>query len=160
MTITEFLAARLDEDAQAARAATEGPWRHNPDKHHHLRGTPVFEEAVFAGPVGQDATCVAGTGETDDPQSMRDADHIARHDPEQVLRDVAAKRSVIDAYLRDKAHNEALNLNYGAWVNNNPEPYPEVQGGEKKTVPGLEMALRLVAAAYADHPDYLAEWRP
>src|SRR5687767_7508448 len=64
-----FLRARLDEDEQAARAATPGPWRHNPNKHWRKPGTSWFEEAVFAGPPGEDATCIAGTGETDDPQS-------------------------------------------------------------------------------------------
>ena len=96
MTIVEFLTARLAEDEQDAVAATVGPWRHSPDKHWRKPGTTWFEEAVFAGPAGDGATCVAGTGETDDPQSMADARHIARHDPARVLREVEAKRRILD----------------------------------------------------------------
>lgn len=87
-----WLRAQLDDEERVARTATTGPWRYGPDKHWRKPGTVWFEEAVFAGSAGADATCVAGTGETDDPQSMADAEHIARWDPARVLADVEAKR--------------------------------------------------------------------
>ena len=93
--LVAFLRARLDEDEQTARAATPGPWRHSPDKHWRKPGTSWFEEAVFAGPAGSGATCIAGTGETDDQQSMADAAHIARHDPARVLAEVDAMRRTL-----------------------------------------------------------------
>ena len=80
--LVAFLNARLDEDEAAARAASPGPWRYNSRKHHREPGTARFSEAVFAGPPGEDALCVTTTGESDDPQSMLDATHIARHDPD------------------------------------------------------------------------------
>ncbi len=102
---TAFITARLDEDEQTARAATPGPWRHNPDKHWRKPGTAWFEEAVFAGPAGADATCVAGTGESDDRQSMADADHIARHGPARVLREVETLRAILaDHYEQDDGY--------------------------------------------------------
>lgn len=105
----------LDEDERIVRAATAGPWRHSPDKHHHIVGTPQFEEAVFAGSAGVDAVCVAGTGETDDQQSMRDAAHIAEWDPARVLREIAGKRELLarfndlrDAFMRDGSGGDVL----------------------------------------------------
>jgi len=99
MTIVEFIAARLAEKETAALAATPGPWRHNPNRHWHRPGTAGFEESVFAGPAGAVATSVAGTGPSDDPQSMSDAHHIALHDPARVLREVAAKRAILALHL-------------------------------------------------------------
>ncbi|WP_157227737.1 DUF6221 family protein [Nocardia asiatica] len=107
------LRAGLAEDERIARAATPGPWRHNPNKHHRLEGMPLgsghaFEEAVFAGPTGADAVCVAGTGDSDDPQSMQDAEHIARQSPKATLDRVEAIRdNVIAPYLAAVAAVEA-----------------------------------------------------
>lgn len=129
MDLMEFLRARLDEDEQAAKAATSGPWRYSEGKHWRKPGTSWFEEAVFAGEVGRAATCVAGTGETDDPQSMADAAFIARHDPARALAEVTAKRRILQRYA-DNAVDE--------WP----------------LFPLLELA-----AVYADHPDYREEWR-
>jgi len=100
-----YLTKALDRREAAAKAATPGPWRHNPDKHWRKPGTSWWEEAVFAGPAGPDATCVAGTGETDDPQSMADAHHIAAHDPAWTLRDVATKRWALAEYERMASAN-------------------------------------------------------
>ncbi|MET7795665.1 DUF6221 family protein [Streptomyces decoyicus] len=131
-----FLHARLDEGEAAARVATPGPWRHDPRKHHHIVGTALFEEAVFTGPSGDDAICVAGTGETDDAQSMRDAAHIARHDPPRVLAEIEAKRAIID---------EALSI----W------------NSDADGIFGFgESILRHLALPYADHPGYKEAWRP
>jgi hypothetical protein len=133
--LIEFLRAMLDEDERAARAATSGSWRHDPDKHWHKPGTAWFEEAVFAGSAGDAAICVAGTGETDDPQSMADAAHIARHDPAQVLAEVAAKREIME-----------LGICCACAV-------------EKQPCDHRDATLRLLTLPYAWHPDYREEWR-
>jgi hypothetical protein len=135
-----FLEARLDEDERMARAATPGPWRHDPGKHHHVMGTPLFQEAVFAGPPGADAICVAGTGESDDPQSMRDAEHIARHDPARVLREVDAKRQLVDRWEELEAQSRRERL-----IGDVTEEY--------RTLVAL-----VLAATYSDHPDFRPEW--
>lgn len=96
--LVQLLRARLDEAERLARAATEGPWRCDPNKYWREPGGAWREEAVFAGPPGERAVCVAGTGDVDDPQSMADAEHIAHHDPSAVLADIAAKRAILDLY--------------------------------------------------------------
>lgn len=67
--------------AALSNDATPGPWRYNPSKHHRQPGTVCFSEAVFAGPAGTQAICVATTGETDDVPSQSDAAWIATVNP-------------------------------------------------------------------------------
>ncbi|WP_030757312.1 DUF6221 family protein [Streptomyces sp. NRRL F-5135] len=136
--LPEWLRAQLDEDERIARAATAGPWRHNPDKHHRIVGTSLLEEAVFAGPSGDDAICVAATGETDDRQSTKDAIHIAAHAPTRVLREIDAKRRLLD--WLERKNEWALDNNLWSWDD--------------------DEALLLLALPYADRPGYLPEWRP
>ncbi len=59
--------------------------------------------------------------------------HVVRHDPGRVLEDVDAKRTVHDAYRRAKPGS----------VNRS----------------GLGIALRALACAWADHPDFDPAWR-
>lgn len=142
--LVAFLRARYDEIERKASRATAGPWRYDPTKHHHVVGTPQFEEAIFAGPTGKDATCIAATGPTDDLQSMADADHIATHHPQYVLADLDAKRRLLAEY-EDAVEDEAEDLY-------------DHQRSIAKLV--LEDVLALLALPYADHPDYRAEWAP
>ncbi|MEV5571683.1 DUF6221 family protein [Spirillospora sp. NPDC052269] len=76
------------------------------------------------------------------------AKHVARHDPERVLREVAAKRRTLDRHSRSSTANGPKlprgNRNHcrydgKAW------PCPDL----------LDLAL-----PYADHPDYRPGWKP
>jgi hypothetical protein len=60
------------------------------------------------------------------------AQHAARHDPARVLREVEAKRKILASECA---------------------PYP-------RHAPPMTVTLRLLAAVYADHPDYDEIWRP
>jgi hypothetical protein len=95
--VTRLLAA-IEETERVAQAATPGPWRYNPNKHWHKPGTCWFEEAVFTGPAGKDAVCIAGTGETDHPEAMARAAHIAHNDPAAVLRRCNADRYIVESH--------------------------------------------------------------
>lgn len=143
--LVAFLRARLGEDERVAREATAGPWRHNPDKHWRKPGTSWFEEAVFAGPAGSDATCVAGTGESDDSQSTADARHIALWDPARVLAEVAAKRRILDEL--DKERDQ---LERSGYRPTDVSP----------ALARLHRVARFLALPYADHADYREQWRP
>lgn len=81
--IVEFLTARLDEDEQAAQAASErAPWSHNADDYWMITGTDgevvVYDESA---------------------PTTAEAVHIARHDPTRVLAEVAAKRAILAEHL-------------------------------------------------------------
>jgi Family of unknown function (DUF6221) len=128
--ITEFIAARLDEDEAAANAGARRvgmPWRAEPQP-----GTP-------GGLVTDDLGLVGTTG------GLYAAEHIARHDPARVLREVAAKRVVMDWWQRsDPEPGRAPSPTYENW---------------RKSLPGYRLVLA-VAAVYSGHPDYRAEWKP
>ncbi|MFJ4356945.1 DUF6221 family protein [Streptomyces massasporeus] len=59
--------------------------------------------------------------------------HIAQHDPARTLAEVAAKRAIIRQWEYWEAKGKR-----GPWT----------------------VACRLLALPYANHPDYLEEWRP
>lgn len=59
--------------------------------------------------------------------------HIVGHDPMRALADIEAKRAIVERYVWLREHGDTGGA---AWV------------------------LPLLAAAYADHPDYREEWRP
>jgi len=91
-----WLTAQLDADERAASAATPGPWAYDPTRGFRMPGGDPLE-FVSTG-AGGSVRGIAATGPADDPQSMADAGHIARHDPEHVLADVEAKRKIIKRY--------------------------------------------------------------
>ena len=87
--------------------------------------------AAYAG-LGID---IGPDGETlsDDPDVQ---DHFATWNPARVIREVEAKRAILAAYQ------------------------PSGKGVAYTLEAGLEFAVRALAAAWSDHPDYRAEWKP
>ena len=116
-----FLNARLDEDEEAARDARacaevkDGRWFDGEDEINDDNG---YRLATVNHPFV--------------------TTHIARHDPDRTLREVAAKRAMLSMFL--DAFGNGLNMTiYGA------------VGGF--TMNG-DWVLRQMAAVYSDHPDY------
>ncbi|MCT2591120.1 DUF6221 family protein [Streptomyces sp. N2-109] len=139
--LTAFLRARLDEDEAVARKAKPGPWRAD--------GGSVY--------------AAHPTDEVVDYARDNSAPHIARHGPARVLREVEAKKRMVTAYEYALEMKTANAANYQAWVNNDAPPYPEAAEGtdeQRREIPGLAHALRLLTLPYADHPDYREEWLP
>jgi len=149
MTLVEFLEARLDEDEAVARAAIPTLGR---AKHELPDGPPYFEwvQVPGDGVWRADYRTVEGIGfEIYDEGGHGDeeAAHIARHDPARVLREVEAKRAILAEHERVGETCETCSDTYhGFDCEGWEEPYP---------CP----TLRALAAVYADHPDYHAEWR-
>lgn len=73
-----------------------------------------------------------------------DAAHIVTHDPASVLRQVAALRAVVDEYV---ARDEDVDLMLG-----HGDPLRQREWS------GLRVAVRYIAAIWADHPDYDSAW--
>lgn len=82
--LTHFLAARLDDDEQVARQATDGPWLARESGEAGDYVIPADTESTREY-VARMHTCSASL----------DAEHIARHDPRRVLREIAAWRAVL-----------------------------------------------------------------
>lgn len=149
--LIRFAEARVTDDERIARAATPAPWWYNPGK--VWLGAEAFEmydrskgeefvgygESPFSG-------CVAATGPGNHPQSMRDAEHIARHDPARVLRDVASKRRILTEVV---AQIDGMDRRIiGEWGSSTDEPDES------------HLLLKLLAAPYDSHPDWDEAWRP
>lgn len=143
--IVEFLNARFNEDEQVAQTAIDGD--------------PDYAEWAYAGEMDS-----YSGGEVYAPNSLSDsknypryvtmdregilssvqpeqAAHIARHDPARVLREVTAKRTILNAY------------NESRW--DKGEGHEDYATGKER---GLEAAVEAIAAVYAGHPDYRTDW--
>lgn len=128
--LIEFLTARLDEDEAIANLAARGG--DDRDEPEWTRWEwDAYRSCVWT--VSTDRSLVASWP---DDGSMQDADgeHIARHDPERVLVEVAAKRATI----RHCAHLLPY-FNRAEWTLAN-------------------RTLRHLAVVYSDHPDYQQAW--
>jgi hypothetical protein len=119
--LVTWLRAQLDADEAAALVASQGVGCDKWD-------TPATGIVRMA---GGDLT---GLGLVQAPRDA--ADHIARHDPASVLRDVAAKRAIVDRLdAPENSHSQE------AWY-------------------AIEYDIALIASAYADRDGYRPEWAP
>lgn len=123
--LVQFLHDRLDEDERQARAAMT-----------------YAAAAWFIETSG-----IVTTGPDDDvyTDDREVAEHIARHDPARVLRDVEAKRAVVEQY--EQAGRYATTT----WGQSN---------ADQSRARTLRKVARLLALPYSDHPDYQDAWRP
>lgn len=144
--LVAFIAARLDEDEAAARAAAAGGrWRYEDgdsigawtlyDEHWNIASLKTYRHETYDYAERMPAMR--------DPEYV-DADangrHIARHDPARVLREVDAKRAILEAE-QDRVVQEG--------------PLPERLRDMVETD-----IIKFLALPYADHADYRQEWAP
>lgn len=137
--LIEFLTARLAEDEAIARAVDDNspPWT----------GEWIVRDARALGT--RNGWCLAY------PHDGREfapglIEHIARHDPARALREVEAKRAVIELHGRAESHphgcvvcslaNESCGC-VGTWA----------EGWPCETI-------KRMAGVWHDHPDWRAEW--
>ncbi|MFK0018225.1 DUF6221 family protein [Streptomyces sp. NPDC090798] len=147
--LVQWLGGQLDVDEQIAREATPGPWRNAPTARHHATASGRSEEAVFGAPPELGATIVATTGEAVDRRHLVDAEHIARHDPARVLREIDAKRAIVARY--EFACREASRVDI---AEDERETWIRVGGA-------LQSVVIQLAAPYAGRPGFKAEeWAP
>lgn len=126
--LVEFLRARLDEDDEAARDAAG--W----DPTGSSRAAGLWRRDGINSVIdSSDRLVIYGDGpEPTDAQ----AEHIARHDPARVLREVEAKRRIVETIIR---HSE--------------EGWGSLDIGHL-----VVRDLAPLAAVYSDHPEYQPHW--
>lgn len=124
--LAQFLRKRLGEDEALALEAPPGPWQIgnavDPTQPCNVNTFPAVR------PVADGLNWLV-------------AEHIARHDPARVLREVEAKRRAMGRHHDFQGRCAGCGNDLIHPITDCPE-------------------LRDLAAAYADHPDYRAEWRP
>lgn len=142
--LIDFLHARINEDEQTAKKAIDaelsgnGTWRAKDDG----TGTGLWGYVMS----GHYPIC----GHDIEDVRMAHADHIARHDPARVLREIEAKRAIL-------AQEEEARAHYGHIKSSATHPGVETSIGH---VVALATVIRHLAAVYSDHPDYNPEWTP
>ncbi|WP_052397247.1 DUF6221 family protein [Streptomyces sp. NRRL F-5123] len=143
--LVAFLRARLDEDEAIVRTLAEPPdWHTGPgdDPGWTDESVVCMWPPEHHTPYEQDKHWRGLTA-----SSPELAAHIARHDPARVLRDIEAVRGVLGIYDQMAPGLDG--------------PDAGTRGAARMTLHILRPALRHLARAYADHPDYRAdEWTP
>lgn len=149
MTIEEFIEARLDEDEAIAKAAGGDRWAYdNETRPGRILYTPqaangevyrpdsTREVSYGSGRIDHDYAYVTCDHEGLLPSvDAEEAEHIARHDPARVLREVKAHRGIVSQYRLLQ-----------------PFDLP------KSMLAAFELNVRVIARIYADHPDFREEW--
>lgn len=140
-----FVRARLDEDQAAAERARDAEFCK--DGRWNARGP--FGDDYRLGSV-QSEVNESILGEDADDVPFPFADHIARHNPARILREVEAKRRMFDLHvLAERDYGDGFVTELCMVCDpQEPEPFYPCQ------------TLRLLALPYSDHPDYHEEWRP
>jgi uncharacterized protein DUF6221 len=143
MPLAEFLAARLDEDEAVAKAVRDGsaPW----EGQWQLRDRLALETRngwVIAVSPGLHMNLDLAAREF----APGVVEHIARHDPARVLREVEAKRAILARYEDCLIRME------------DPE-YPNAVARDQARE-YEDFVLPDLASAWAGHPDYDEAWAP
>lgn len=134
--LVAFLRAQLDEDDRAARAAVADN-AGGPDWINHRGYHPEYQPGLGT-PSG--IRVLSGTSGA--------LDHVARHDPARVLREVEAKRRIVEAFTA------------AAEWSGHPS-CPDEQRDLYRRAAGAHLdSCRHLAAVWAEHPGYRPEWAP
>ena len=172
--LRDFVEARLEEDeamALAAKHATSGRWRwdHGTGEMCNDPTCPYGELVAIDGPYDVILMDVHGY-DTRGDEPWNGSEHIARHDPARVLREVEAKRRTLARHPPEEI-----------WIGQ--EGYPPDHLWYRRMIrmdcstcrsgtcwddydascsaPDWPCAeVRDVAAPYSDHPDYDPAWAP
>ncbi|WHM30162.1 DUF6221 family protein [Streptomyces sp. BPPL-273] len=109
--LVEFLRARLDEDEADAAAASPGPW------HVDAEGDEV---------LAVDDITVADGFALSGRQLRATTAHIARHDPDRIMRQTAILRGRVDLWSKMAGSHARANLReFAAIWDDHPDYRPE-----------------------------------
>lgn len=141
--LVEFLRARLEEDEAIARKAceyAEASWKLDEELGETvLWWPPEPRVAEMERQKGLPVVSDQWRGQT---IGSRIAPHVARHDPARVLREVTAKRAIVDDLANEIHWGARSSLDY------------------QDAVDAFKRMLKRLALPYVDHRDYRKEWRP
>jgi hypothetical protein len=152
--LVAWLHQQLDDDGRAAGHAQPGPWRIG------NTGDPTRPCDIHTFPAARDVA---------DRLRWVDAEHIARHDPARVLREVEAKRRAIDLHAiiwrevgwLERDGDELVDADEQLPACVTCVPKHASFFARRDDVPvGPCITVRLLAVAYSDRPGYREEWKP
>ncbi len=147
----QWLRAQLNEDERIARAADDSlgqvnlDWVYQPDD--DLGGKVVSAR-------GTDLILNVGAGL---------AAHVTEHDPRRVLREVAAKRQIVDLYAAAVEERVVLRDRMRQVIDADPDEFGRLHQQETELIrvaQQLTPVVRLLGLPYGDRPGYREDWRP
>ncbi|WP_033307362.1 DUF6221 family protein [Streptomyces iakyrus] len=153
--LVRWLGDQLDEDERIARAAIRvvgdvpgaANWRFGnaftDEGGTYWQITTLTPDVGGFGPVELVGSGMSGGG-AHEPEIAR---HAVEHDPARVLREIDAKRQVVDMYVKA-----------ATVVDNFTDPANRLIAAANRN--GFGAALKALALPYADRPGYREEWRP
>lgn len=158
--LIEFLTARMTEDEATAKAASD----HGDDLEWRFDYQSQPRPRIAGAPW--ESSHHSGIWECEDPdddcrefRALGEAtgEHIARHDPARVLREVESGRDLLMAYT------DAI-----SWLGDYEDPESDYNWTPEQRANGiiryrgitdaLRAAIKMRATAWSDHPDYREEW--
>jgi hypothetical protein len=146
-----WLHAQLDEDERIAHEATPGSWidqGQNPDGQNFVGNDRLLIDVESHDDHDIDLT-----------RQCADAAHVARHNPERVLAEVAAKRAVLDCWRNWRVQYEVMaDMRARSLSPTKPAP-TDSENRAMDYSDALWMAVERLAASYADQPGYRDEWK-
>lgn len=171
--LVAFVKARLNDDELTALAASTGPWRSHtgPEMKWLSKGELIHPVWTWDRVTGTPMIMTA---------MWADSQHIAWWSPARTLREVEAKRGLLDAALADRHHVSAdqyetcprataadgLDSNTAAALDDLNEERRQEDGVEPKCWDScgrdarVRRTLELLALPYSDHPGYEEALRP
>jgi hypothetical protein len=141
--LATFLLARIGDDEATARKAAFGwgaEWRSEVDTDEEWAVVHADGKRDMVGCEDGDVT-----------------DHIARHDPARVLAECEAKRRIVEAFEDERQRKDIYNRDYPLGLLTTEGDLRARQSSNARWA-GLDIAVRALAAVYASHEDYRAEW--
>lgn len=159
-SIVEFLRARLDEDEATAKAARgdDGRLGHGFEVREDWGRWALLRRYGSLDVVDEDGNQVTfdQEGLSDSVASPAIGEHIARHDPARVLREVQAKRRIVDAC--EECRSSVMAYRSPRWRDAMNEQDKHEWRKAEARYRVAEDACRALASVYADHPDFDPEW--
>jgi len=149
-----FLRKEIDLDEERAkRAGVMRPsWVYDREKFRVLTAEGQPKLVTHDGKPLADRWVIAGRKDREEPLHDVDGEHIVRHDPTRVLREVEAKRKILDGFMpcpqclagqRCIPHDSSAGTSSWRFLDDRDE-----------------RTARLLASPYADQPGYREEWKP
>jgi hypothetical protein len=143
LALVAWLRTCLDQDEATARACPPWPWRIEYDDNPDITASPGRRRGVLLD-ANEDAPSLV----VSDPYGEVGPahEHIARHDPARVLKEVQAKRRLLDLYYLWRGTEDSLD--------GMTRVGPSIPVEEEESF-GL---LKALALPYSDRPGYLNTW--
>lgn len=149
--LVRWLGEQLDEDERIARAASGEEWGAvSPTQPYTVFDVAAYRANTTLRTVG----AIAGVERTEDRV------HIAAHDPARVLREIDAKRQLLNDYaVTARIRDEAAARIKAAGDQPDSKDLDTWDRAQREAAI-LEGPVKLSALVYVDRHGYLEAWRP